>query len=86
MGIHAAWNFTQGEIFGVPVSGTHAHGLLVARLGGPALLSGGPFGLEASVIAVVVATAAGVWLLVLALRHGQLMQPLWVRRRAISAR
>ena len=30
MGIHAAWNFTQGEIFDIPVSGTSAHGLLTA--------------------------------------------------------
>ena len=28
MGIHAAWNFTQGEIFDIPVSGTPMHGLV----------------------------------------------------------
>ena len=50
MGLHAAWNFTQGEIFDVPVSGLSEHGLLNAKLSGPALLSGGSFGLEASVI------------------------------------
>ena len=26
MGIHAAWNFTQGEIFDIPVSGVNVHG------------------------------------------------------------
>ena len=82
MGIHAAWNFTQGEIFGIPVSGTSVHGLLRARLTGSPTMTGNGFGLEASPIAMVVATAAGVWLVVLAVRRGELVQPRWVRRRA----
>ena len=41
-------------------------GLVDARLSGPELLSGGGFGLEASVIALTIATAAGLWLVVLA--------------------
>ncbi|MEO7503944.1 MAG: type II CAAX endopeptidase family protein [Sphingomicrobium sp.] len=84
MGLHAAWNFTQGEIFDVPVSGLDQHGLVTAKMSGPELLSGGSFGLEASVIALVIATAAGIWLVVRAVRQGQLMQPWWVRRRASS--
>ena len=81
MGIHAAWNFTQGEIFDIPVSGTSAHGLLAARLSGPPLLTGNGFGLEASPIAISVATVAGVWLVVVAVRRGQVVKPRWVRRR-----
>lgn len=81
MGLHAAWNFTQGEIFDVPVSGTPVHGILVARLSGPPLLTGNGFGLEASLIAIVVATAFGLWLLWLAFKNGELIQPSWVRRR-----
>ena len=81
MGLHAAWNFTQGEIFDVPVSGTEVHGLVVARLSGPPLLTGNGFGLEASLIAIIVATAFGLWLLWLAIRKGELVQPWWVRRR-----
>jgi len=81
IGLHAAWNFTQGGIFGVPVSGNASHGLVHATLSGPALLSGGAFGLEASVIALAVCTAAGLWLVLLAVKHGQLLQPWWVRRR-----
>lgn len=82
IGLHAGWNFTQGEIFDVPVSGIDERGLVEAKLSGPALLSGGGFGLEASVIAMLVATAAGVCLVVLAVRRGALVQPSWVRRRA----
>jgi len=81
MGIHAAWNFTQGEVYDIPVSGTGAEGMLNARLAGDPLLIGFGFGLEASVIAIVVATAFGLWLLWLAIRKGELVQPWWVRRR-----
>lgn len=81
IGLHAAWNFTQGFVYDVPVSGIDQEGLVEAKLSGPELLSGGHFGLEASVIALVIATAAGVWLVWLAVKRGELMQPWWVRRR-----
>jgi uncharacterized protein len=83
IGLNAAWNFTQGPIFGVPVSGTPANGLVQAKLSGPTALSGGGFGLEASVIAVVIATAAGLWFVWAAVKRGELIQPWWVRRRAL---
>lgn len=81
MGIHAAWNFAQGEIFDIPVSGIPVHGLLVARLDGPPLLTGNGFGLEASAIALLIATLFGLWLLWLAIRARRLVRPSWVRRR-----
>jgi membrane protease YdiL (CAAX protease family) len=84
MGLHAAWNFTQGEIFDIPVSGLDEHGLVEAKLSGPAILSGGGFGLEASLFALMIATAAGVWFVVLAVRRGHLVQPWWVRRHQLA--
>lgn len=81
MGIHAAWNFAQGEIYDIPVSGSKVHGMLVARLTGDPLLTGNGFGLEASLIAIVLATAFGISLLWLAVRRGQLVPPMWVRAR-----
>ena len=81
IGLHAAWNFTQGEIYDVPVSGIDGTGLVEAKLSGPELLSGGAFGLEASVIALVIATGAGVWLVIRAVRAGHVVRPWWVRRR-----
>jgi membrane protease YdiL (CAAX protease family) len=80
IGIHAAWNFAQGEVFGVPVSGLAVHGLLKARLSGPPLLSGAGFGLEATIFALVLATCAGVAFVWLAVRRGELVAPSWVRR------
>jgi uncharacterized protein len=87
IGLHAAWNFTQGGIFGVPVSGLESNGLIQSTLHGPVILSGGPFGLEASVIAFVVATAAGLWFVVRAVRSSKIVGPMWVedRRNRIAA-
>jgi membrane protease YdiL (CAAX protease family) len=84
MGLHAAWNFAQGEIWDIPVSGTTVHGIVDARLTGDPLLTGNGFGLEASLICIVVATLFGLWLLWLAIRKGELVSPMWVssRRRA----
>lgn len=58
IGIHWAWNFSQGNIFGFAVSGNAAgESLLQATVEGPAWLTGGAFGAEASVISMVVGLA-----------------------------
>jgi uncharacterized protein len=51
--LHAAWNFTETGIFGVPVSGLTMDGLLRAHTSGPAILSGGSFGIEGSLLTVI---------------------------------
>jgi len=82
-GMHAAWNFTQAWVFSVPVSGTgQPIGILVTRRTGPEWLTGGDFGLEASMAAVFVATVAGLWLLWKAHRKGTFVPPLWSRHRS----
>lgn len=84
IGIHAAWNFTQGWVFSVPVSGGNAPlGLLITRRIGPDWLTGGDFGLEASVVAMVVATLAGLLMLHRAIAKRGLIAPIW--RRKVSA-
>ena len=75
IGIHFAWNFVQGGIFGVAVSGNEAQGLLRSTLTGPDFLSGGQFGAEASGIAVIVCLAAGLILLKQASNRGQFVKP-----------
>lgn len=85
MGIHAAWNFTQGWVFSVPVSGGKApDGLLATVREGPDWLTGGAFGLEASVIAMLVATGAGLLLLVRVVRQGGIRPPIWVKREPVT--
>ncbi len=73
IGIHFAWNFTQGGIFSAAVSGGVTTGLLQARFVGPQWLTGGAFGAEASVVAVVLCGAAGVLLLIAARRRGHVI-------------
>jgi membrane protease YdiL (CAAX protease family) len=80
MGIHAAWNVTQGEVYDIPVSGTPVHGLLEARLAGPPLLTGNGFGLEASLISIIIGTLFAIYLIVRAARAGLVVPPRWVRR------
>ena len=77
MGIHAAWNFAQGEIYDIPVSGINVHGIFVSRLTGNPLLTGNGFGLEASLIAICVSSLFGIWLLWQAIHRTGLVQPMW---------
>ena len=80
IGLHAAWNFTQGWVFSVPVSGGAApQGLLVTSRTGPDWLTGGAFGLEASAVALVVAMLAGLVMLWVAIRRGRILPPSWRR-------
>lgn len=75
IGIHIGWNFTEGGVFGAAVSGSGAgHGIVNMPLQGPALLTGGPFGPEASLIAVVICGLTGLFFVVQTIRHGR-----WVR-------
>lgn len=73
MGLHAAWNFSQGTIYGVPVSGLKADGWLVSTRTGPDWLSGGVFGAEASVIALALCSLCTLALLAVALRRGSIV-------------
>lgn len=81
VGIHFAWNFTQGGIFGGRVSGLTMDGLLESELSGPTLLSGGEFGVEASIFAVALGVGTGIWFLVRAGRKGHFIAPFWRRAR-----
>jgi len=54
IGIHWSWNYVQGNIYGLAVSGTNAgESILVTTTAGPDIITGGPFGPEASIIAVI---------------------------------
>ncbi|MFN2101181.1 CPBP family intramembrane glutamic endopeptidase [Altererythrobacter sp. MF3-039] len=79
IGLHAGWNVIQG-LWDVPISGNDVDGLVQARLEGPEVLAGGGFGLEATIFALVVATGAGIWMLVRAARAGRIVKPMWSRK------
>jgi uncharacterized protein len=80
IGLHTAWNFFEGPVYGARVSGLGLPSLLDARFDGPQWLTGGAFGPEAGLPAVVLGGLLGVFFLVLAARRGQLFTPRWLRR------
>ena len=86
IGVHAAWNFTQGGIYGIAVSGGALDGVLVPRISGPDLLTGGAFGAEASLPAILICTIFGIVVTTIAWRRGRFVQPFWVRKRQFAAR
>ena len=86
IGVHVAWNFVQGGIFGSDISGTGSgRGLIEARFTGPDLLTGGSMGVEGSVVAVLLCTTAGLAVLVAVHRRGLIVPPCWRRPAALSS-
>lgn len=74
IGLHLGWNIATVAIFGTVTSGSEARDALVtAHTSGPAWLTGGSFGPEASIIAVIVCSIATVVLLGIAHRRGRVV-------------
>ncbi|MEV7789448.1 CPBP family intramembrane glutamic endopeptidase [Streptomyces sp. NPDC088106] len=69
VGLHFAWNLTQ-QLLGIPVSGHAPEGLFTVDVNGSAFLTGGDFGLEASIMPVLMGVAIAVPMLVRAHRNG----------------
>jgi membrane protease YdiL (CAAX protease family) len=63
IGMHAAWNFAEGPLFGFPVSGLDMGGLFRLKITGPEWLIGGEFGPEAGMLAIAIEIAmiAALW-------------------------
>ena len=67
--LHLTWNFMQGPVFSIAVSGQTGDAWLHGSLAGPTWLTGGAFGAEGSVVAVVLCLAATAVLFMLAQRR-----------------
>jgi uncharacterized protein len=85
VGLHAGWNIIQGLGLGIVVSASsnEGSGFLVSHPTGSDLVSGGAFGIEASVVSVAVwLVVAGYasWRLV---RTGGVVAPVWLRHRRL---
>jgi len=74
IGLHFGWNFAEAGIFGTEVSGNgKTDGLMHGVTSGPALLTGGRFGPEASAYSVVFGVLLTIVFLWLARRRGNLV-------------
>jgi len=74
IGLHFAWNFAQGGIFGTQVSGNDTpDGLLNGVTSGPTLISGGEFGPEASLYSVLFGAVLTIVFMWLAHRRGHVV-------------
>lgn len=63
-GFHAAWNCFQGNIFAFPVSGTAVgEAFIKVTPGGNSWISGGSFGVEGSLISILVQSVLIAWLI-----------------------
>lgn len=78
MGLHTSWNFLQGTIFGIAVSGAGSPdaSLFKPLIQGNQWLTGGAFGIEASVIAVGWGLGLGLYFIVHAVRQKRILRGL----------
>lgn len=72
VGMHFAWNFMSDAIFSVTTPGHAGKGVLVGDMAGPSWLAGGGYGVEASVVTLVVLAGFTLGLLAAARRRGTL--------------
>jgi membrane protease YdiL (CAAX protease family) len=81
IGFHFAWNYVQSAVFsGVVSGGVSLPGLIKPKIEGPSLLTGGSFGMEQSLFALIFCTTAGVVMLLIAKRRGHLLPAPWNRK------
>lgn len=57
-GLHWTWNLALGPLFGIPVSGIVVPSLVITRETGPDTITGGPFGFEGGLIALLLIAVA----------------------------
>jgi uncharacterized protein len=79
IGLHTAWNLFEGPVYGARVSGLTLPSVLSANFPGPVWLTGGAFGPEAGVAALLLGSGLGVAFLGLAVRRHKLYTPRWLR-------
>jgi uncharacterized protein len=80
IGLHIGWNFSEGAVFGMTLSGNAMEpGMIRGTLQGPSLLTGGAFGPEASLIAVLLCFTVAFTFLFRAIKLRRMESPAWVR-------
>ena len=83
IGLHWAWNYFEGYVYGTPVSGAQQLGLLLSSISGPYLWTGGAFGPEAGMIALLISGGLGLLMLVMCARKQRVFTPAWLEGRGL---
>jgi uncharacterized protein len=79
--LHFAWNFAEGGIYGLPISGYNLEkGLLSSHRNGYNLITGGQFGPEASIQCLMFGGAVSFVLLWRTRSKSGFVKPLWIRK------
>lgn len=85
IGLHLGWNFFEGPVFGAQISGHSGYGgFFSASITGPQAWTGGAFGPEAGLVALLIVGSVGFLLCMRAARQHQIV-PLRGRQRASQA-
>jgi len=77
IGIHFAWNFTEGGIFGASGSSSAQHGLVNMAFSGPDWITGGTLGLDNSTVPVALCIALALTFALRARKHGNWAPMRW---------
>ena len=78
--IHFAWNFMQSGIFGAITSGNEqTNSLFTTKITGPALITGGAFGPEGTIQAILFCLIATIIFMYLNVKRNKLIRPYWKR-------
>jgi membrane protease YdiL (CAAX protease family) len=86
IGLHLGWNFTEGSLFGMTLSGNAmGSGLIRGSLNGPQILTGGEFGPEASIVAVFLCLCLAAYFIRRIIKFNRVEPPVWRRGRPAPA-
>lgn len=86
IGLHLGWNFTEGSMFGMTLSGNAmGSGLIRGSLDGPQILTGGEFGPEASIVAVILCLCLAAYFIRRMIKFNRVEPPVWRRARPAPA-
>jgi membrane protease YdiL (CAAX protease family) len=86
IGLHLGWNFTEGSLFGMTLSGNAmGSGLVRGSLNGPQILTGGEFGPEASIVAVILCLRLAAYFIRRVIKFNRVEPPVWRQARPAPA-
>lgn len=72
--VHLNWNFSQAGVFGMNNSGMDHGGFISPLINGPNWITGGDFGIEASLLSLLINLCVGIVLFRMAIKHKQILR------------